>query len=520
MRVKGAALLDDPRDRPLLRIALGASAIIPAAVYLYLPGRFSWWLALAYWAVWVFVFLDRVTLMLHCTSHRTLFHRRVSWLNRYVPWVLGPFYGQTPGTYFAHHVAMHHAEDNGLADLSSTMPYRRDSALDWLRYFGRFLAFTIVLLPVYLHRKGRPRLAWRVVGGELGFWAVVGALALANPQATLAVFAIPVLAVRMLMMAGNWGQHAFIDPRDPGNDYRNSVTCIECRYNRRCFNDGYHIVHHLRPRKHWSELPGEFESRRAEYGRHDAVVFRGIDFFGVWVNLMLGRWNALARAFVRLPGAPARTDAEVVAFLKARVAPIGVVRHESLRVFDHPVLERLTHVHPLTPLLLWGPIAVWLMWRSLAVHQLPVLAVASMAMLGLFTWSLAEYTLHRYLFHLRPGGPFRARLQFVIHGVHHADPADRTRLVIPPVPSALAGALFYAAFRLALGPTWVEPFFAFFAVGYLLYDYAHYTSHRFAWKNPVSAALRHHHMRHHHAAADGRWGVSSPLWDRVFSSRR
>jgi fatty acid desaturase len=315
-------LLNDPRDLPLLRLILGASFIIPAALYLYWPGRFAWWLAPGYWLVWGFVFLDRVTLMLHCTSHRPLFRPPVGWLNGYVPWILGPFYGQTPTTYFAHHVAMHHVEDNLPGDLSSTMPYQRDRLSDWLRYLARFFVLTIVLLPMYLHRKGRRGLAGRATVGELGFWAAVAGLAWWNLAATVVVFLVPVLVIRTLMMAGNWGQHAFIDPRDPANDYRNSITCIDCRYNTRCFNDGYHIVHHLRPGQHWSELPAEFEARREVYGQQDAVVFRGIDFFTVWLYLMLRRWNALARAFVRLPGAPTRSDEQVVALLKERLQPI------------------------------------------------------------------------------------------------------------------------------------------------------------------------------------------------------
>jgi hypothetical protein len=66
----------------------------------------------------------------------------------------------------------------------------------------------------------------------------------------------------------------------------------------------------------------EFERNLAEYGRHDAVVFEGLDFFLVWVFLMTGNWSRLARAFVRLPGAPARDDAAVIRFLKERVERI------------------------------------------------------------------------------------------------------------------------------------------------------------------------------------------------------
>ncbi len=48
---------------------------------------------------------------------------------------------------------------------------------------------------------------------------------------------------------------------------------------------------------------------------------------------------------------------------------------ESVRVFDNPLLESLTHVHPATPLLLWGPVVLWLIWRSFAIHHLSVAAV-------------------------------------------------------------------------------------------------------------------------------------------------
>jgi fatty acid desaturase len=105
---------------------------------------------------------------------------------------------------------------------------------------------------------------------------------------------------------------------------RASITCVGTRYNRRCFNDGYHAVHHVVPRCHWTEHPAEFERNIAEYVKNDAIVLEGVDFFQVWFLLMTGNWTRLARAFVRLPGASARTDAEVIAFLRSRVIPFDV----------------------------------------------------------------------------------------------------------------------------------------------------------------------------------------------------
>jgi fatty acid desaturase len=266
--------------------------------------------------------IDRFTLMLHCTSHRQLFRPGHALLNRIIPWVLCPFMGQTPETYFAHHMGMHHVEENRPGDLSSTERFRRDRIGAWLAYWGRFMTIGLPELMVYFSRKGKQRLLRRVIVGEGAYWVAIAVLLWVNPRATLVVFLLPYLVMRTLMMAGNWAQHAFIRRDQPGHPMGGSLTCLDTRYNRRCFNDGYHALHHAAPRCHWTEHPVQFETHLEEYGRNDAVVLRGVDFFQVWLLLMTGSWDRLARAFVRLPGAPERTHDETVAFLKSRVYPI------------------------------------------------------------------------------------------------------------------------------------------------------------------------------------------------------
>jgi fatty acid desaturase len=260
--------------------------------------------------------------MLHCTSHRQLFRPEHAWMNHIIPWVLAPFMGQTPETYFAHHMGMHHVEENLPGDLSSTMRFQRDRLGHWLRYYGRFVTWGFVDLTRYLARAGRGRLLRRVLLGTLLYWSVVIVLLVLNPRATLVVFVGPLLLMRTLMMMGNWAQHAFVSSDHPENKLLASITCVETRYNRRCFNDGYHALHHVAPRLHWTEHPVEFERHLADYGREDAIVLRGLDFFQVWVLLMAGRWSRLARAYDRLPGAPMRSEAEVIALLKSRVRAI------------------------------------------------------------------------------------------------------------------------------------------------------------------------------------------------------
>ncbi|MES2642142.1 MAG: fatty acid desaturase [Myxococcota bacterium] len=315
------ALLHDPRDLPMVHLLFGCALVGVLGIALFFVQTWFWPLAVAYLAFWGLGYLDRFILLLHCTSHRPLF--KAPWMKHIIPWAIGPFFGQTPQSYAVHHIGMHHIENNLANDLSTTMRYQRDSFAHWLHYLGSFLSVGLPKLAAYHWRRGSKHMFRRLLFGEGVFWAVMLGLATLNWQATLVVFVGPVLFVRTLMMAGNWGQHAFIDPAAPGETYRSSITCINTRYNVRCFNDGYHTVHHHKPRAHYTEMPGLFENHREAYGREDAIVFDGIDFFQVWALLMLGQHKVLARRFVRLPGAPARTDAEVIEMMASRLRPIA-----------------------------------------------------------------------------------------------------------------------------------------------------------------------------------------------------
>jgi fatty acid desaturase len=309
--------INDVRDVPFLRLmAVLTMTVATTGVWLFVGG-FRYWLAGVH-LVLVLWFLGPYILMLHNTSHRRLFKTRWRYLNLYIPWVLGPFFGESPETYFAHHVGMHHPENNLDDDVSSTLPYRRDSFFAFVRYFLRFFFGVIVELPRYFVKKRRRALAVRSVGGELVFFALLGTLAAYDWRSTIAVFLIPYLLTRFLMMCGNWGQHAFVDQATPESEYRNSITCINTGYNRRCFNDGYHIGHHVKATRHWTEMPADFSENLSTYARERAIVFTGIDFFGVWLCLMLKRYDWLARRYVALEGSP--SQAEIIALLKSRTA--------------------------------------------------------------------------------------------------------------------------------------------------------------------------------------------------------
>ena len=105
---------------------------------------------------------------------------------------------------------------------------------------------------------------------------------------------------------------------------------------------------------------------------------------------------------------------------------------KSIQLFKNPYLEKLTHVHPITPLVVWVPVLAFLVWRSFFVHGLDVLTFSTLVISALLAWTLVEYLMHRFVFHFRARGPLQERIAYLIHGIHHDSPEDATRLVVLP----------------------------------------------------------------------------------------
>jgi sterol desaturase/sphingolipid hydroxylase (fatty acid hydroxylase superfamily) len=192
--------------------------------------------------------------------------------------------------------------------------------------------------------------------------------------------------------------------------------------------------------------------------------------------------------------------------------------YQSVRLFKNPVLEALTHVHPSIPFVLWIPVVLYFMNLTLTTTSMTVASSLIFAALGVVFWTLTEYAMHRYVFHFEAKSKAGQYLVFLFHGIHHDDPQDPTRLVMPPVVSIALAIPFYYFFKLVFGGEACMPFFAGFIAGYLVYDYIHFATHHFMFKSKWFKTLKENHMKHHYMAKPGKWGVSSPLWDLVFGT--
>jgi sterol desaturase/sphingolipid hydroxylase (fatty acid hydroxylase superfamily) len=190
----------------------------------------------------------------------------------------------------------------------------------------------------------------------------------------------------------------------------------------------------------------------------------------------------------------------------------------QVRLFKSDFLEQFTRVHPMVPFVLWVPIIVGLYFFSFRDTALSSMSIFAWSLIGLFSWTLAEYLLHRFAFHFPAESPLGKRFVYLMHGLHHNDPNDPTRLLMPPLPALIYSAALFGFFRLLLGPDAILPFFGAFLIGYLIYDYIHYYVHHFKPTNEWGKYLKKYHMVHHFQDHDAKWGVSSPFWDFVFGT--
>jgi dihydroceramide fatty acyl 2-hydroxylase len=188
-------------------------------------------------------------------------------------------------------------------------------------------------------------------------------------------------------------------------------------------------------------------------------------------------------------------------------------------MFESDFFERFSRVHPLVPAAIYLPIVGVSVYIGAQVYGVSLARLGLQLVYGYLLWTLVEYWLHRLVFHLPVVGPKTARVNFLIHGVHHDYPWDETRLVFPLGASSILCVLTYMGFRAALGVEGMYGPFAGFVLGYVIYDELHWYVHAFRPKTQIGRWLRREHFLHHFKDSTTRFGVSCPWLDYVFGTR-
>ncbi len=107
-------------------------------------------------------------------------------------------------------------------------------------------------------------------------------------------------------------------------------------------------------------------------------------------------------------------------------------KDESVRMFKYDWMEFFTKVHFSVPLFLYVPVVSYFLYVAITDPNLHILTTLGLFAGGVFAWSMAEYFLHRFVFHYHPTSELGKKIHFIVHGVHHDYPHDSKRLVMPP----------------------------------------------------------------------------------------
>lgn len=200
----------------------------------------------------------------------------------------------------------------------------------------------------------------------------------------------------------------------------------------------------------------------------------------------------------------------------------------SPRIFENPVLEYFSRNHWYVIPIVWGPISIWMFLLSVSAHGFTYALWVYVA--GILSWTILEYVLHRWLFHIdvvkiaripvvAPWKRWLFACHFILHGVHHRFPSDPERLVFPPFLTAVFVVIIHLIARMIVPVSlqWaIKPWMAGALAGYISYDVCHYTLHhtrKHTWG--LLHSMRKHHMYHHFHDSTKNFGITSAVWDKL-----
>jgi sterol desaturase/sphingolipid hydroxylase (fatty acid hydroxylase superfamily) len=189
------------------------------------------------------------------------------------------------------------------------------------------------------------------------------------------------------------------------------------------------------------------------------------------------------------------------------------------KLFQNPLLEKLTRTHIAVPLVIFSVFSSALLGWSVTHTNLSAVTTIGMFLLGVIAFTWVEYITHRYVFHMKTYSVVRAKLQYTIHGVHHEFPKDKDRLAMPPLLSVTIATILLLLFRLVMGD-FAFSFLPGFLVGYAAYLAIHYMVHAFPPPKNFFKILWINHGIHHYKNGDLIYGVSSPLWDYIYGTMK
>ncbi|KAF3616501.1 Fatty acid 2-hydroxylase 2 [Capsicum annuum] len=194
-----------------------------------------------------------------------------------------------------------------------------------------------------------------------------------------------------------------------------------------------------------------------------------------------------------------------------------IATKEGPRFFESDFWEFLTRTVWWAIPTIWLPVVCYSISKSIRMGC-TVPEVALIVAFGIFIWTLMEYTLHRFLFHIHTTSYWGNTFHYLLHGCHHKHPMDGLRLVFPPAATAILLVPLWKLVKSLATPTAAPALFGGALLGYVMYDVTHYYLHHGQPTIGVPKSLKKYHLNHHFRIQDKGFGITSAFWDKVFGT--
>lgn len=136
------------------------------------------------------------------------------------------------------------------------------------------------------------------------------------------------------------------------------------------------------------------------------------------------------------------------------------------------------------------------------------------SILGIISWTLAEYLLHRFLGHEHKGKNFFKKE----HSVHHSKANYFAPFYKKAIAALVASAFLVLVLSLMISLPTAIAFTSGFTGMYLMYELTHFRYHSAEPLAMPFIVLRKHHFYHHFHNPKKNHGVTTRFWDRVFGT--
>jgi sterol desaturase/sphingolipid hydroxylase (fatty acid hydroxylase superfamily) len=148
-----------------------------------------------------------------------------------------------------------------------------------------------------------------------------------------------------------------------------------------------------------------------------------------------------------------------------------------------------------------------------------LVAAAPLFVVGLLTWGLYEYSIHRWVLHREPKTEGFNLPGNLTHLRHHADPNSLQRLNVQLSESIPVCVVYFLA-AWALAGSWqaATHLYTGLMAGYFFYEYLDFQAHHGTSRGRLTRYFRKYHLQHHHYDATVRFGVTSPIFDYLFGT--